>query len=117
MLSFIPLISLIANVLMQSLGAAGVVSPATSTLVTGLAGGVLGLLGNLAPGQTKVQDVLAVLAGLSSILATLKADTSLPADKLTLINNLDGEVQAAIKGYITAGHGFDASLYSPVATV
>lgn len=117
MLSFIPIISLIANVLMTSLGAAGVVSPSVSKLVTDLSGGLLGLLGGLAPGQTKSQDVIAALGASMAILTTLKSDTTLPADKLTLIDNLIGEVQSAIIAYTVAGKGFDPANYSQIAPI
>lgn len=117
MLPFIPLASLIANVLMTSLGAAGVLSAPISKLITDLAGGVFGMLGSIAPGNTKIENVLAVLAGCMAILNTVKSDTSLAPEKLTLVNNMIGEVNAAITGYVIAGRGFDPTAYAPITPI
>ena len=116
-MGFLPLIGLFANVALAAVGASGLISPATTKLITDLISGVTPLVGNLTSGATKLQDVLAVLAGLSSIIATLKADTGLPADKLALLNSLDGEVEAAIAAYIQSGKGYDATNYTPIAPV
>lgn len=117
MLGFLPLIGIFANIALQAVGAGGLISPATLGLVTSLIGGVTPLIGSLAAGNTKLADVLAVLAGLSSIIAALKSDPAIPADKLALLNSLDGEVSAAIAAYIKAGKGYDPANYAPIAQV
>jgi hypothetical protein len=117
MLTFLPLIGLFANIALTAVGASGVISPSTTKLITDLIGGVTPLIGSLAAGNTKLQDVLAVLAGLSSIIAALKKDTSLPADKLALLASLDDEVDAAIAAYLSAGKGYDPANYTPIAEV
>lgn len=117
MLPFIPLIGLFANIVLQALGLGGVLTPQTTTTINGLIGGIVPLLGTLTSKQTTTSDVLAVLAGLSSIIATLKADTNLPQDKLALVQVYDSEVQAAILAYIQAGKGLDLSVFTPIAPV
>lgn len=116
-MGFLPLIGLFANVALAAVGASGIISPATTTLIGNLLSGVTPLVGALTSGATKLQDVLAVLAGLSSIIAALEADTGLPADRLAQLKLLDGDVQAAITAYIQAGKGYDATNYAPIAPV
>lgn len=117
MLTFLPLIGLFANIVLQAVTSAGIISPATTALINGLIAGVVPLIGNLTSGNSKVQDVLAVLAGLSSIIDTLKADTKLPADKLAIIQTYDAEIQAAIAAYVQAGKGLDLTAYTPITPV
>lgn len=116
-MGFLPLIGLFANVVFQAVSSIAGLSPATTKLVTDLISGVTPLVGSLTSGATPLQNVLAVLAGLSSIIASLKADTALPADKLTALNLLDGEVQSAIAAYLQAGKGYDATNYAPITPV
>lgn len=117
MLAFIPLIGLFANIALQAIGLAGVLTPAATTTINGLIGGIVPLLGALTSKGTTSSDILAVLAGLSSIIATLKGDPNLPADKLALVQAYDGEVQAAILAYIQAGKGLDLSVFTPITPV
>src|SRR5271170_7484177 len=95
-MGFLQILGLFGNVALSAVGAAGLISPATSTLITQLLTGATTLVGSLASGNTKLQDVLAALAALSSVVAALKADPAIAADpaKLTLLTNLDGEISA-----------------------
>jgi len=117
MLGFLPILSLIINALGTALPLIPGVNPTISKTAVDLAGGVVGLLGNIQPGQAKSADVIAALSGASTLLTILKADTSLPADKLQLVDNLIGEIQAAIVAYVSAGKGFDPANYSQITPV
>ena len=117
MLSFLPILTLIINALGMALPLIPGVSPTISKSATDLATGVIGLLSGIVPGQTKSADVIAALSGAMALLTTLKADTTIAPDKLTLIDNLIGEIQAAIVAYVSAGKGFDPANYSQLATV
>lgn len=117
MLGFLPVLTLIIKALGLALPLIPGVSPTISKTATDLAGGVLGLLAGIVPGQTKSADVIAALSGAMTLLMTLKADTSLPADKIQLIDNLIGEIQAAIVAYVAAGKGFDPANYSQIVPV
>ncbi len=116
-MGFLPLIGIFGNLVITLVGSLAGLTPANQTLAQQLLAGVLPLVGSLGAGNTKLQDVLAVLAGYQAIIAALKSDPSLPADKLTLLNNLGAEVQAAIIAYIQAGKGYDPGNYAPVPLV
>lgn len=117
MLGFLPILTLIINALGTALPLIPGVNATVSKTAADLAGGVIGMLGNIVPGQTTSSNVIAALSGAMTLLMTLKADTTIPADKLTLIDNLIAEIQAAIIAYVSAGKGFDASNYSQIAIV
>ncbi|HEY3620739.1 MAG TPA: hypothetical protein VGK96_28380 [Candidatus Sulfotelmatobacter sp.] len=116
-MNFLPIIGIFANIVLQAVGAAGVLAPATTNLIESLIGNISPLIATLFSGQPKVQDVLAVLAGLSAIITTLEQDTNLPADRLARLKLLDGEVSAAISAYVKAGAGFDATTYTQISPV
>jgi hypothetical protein len=117
MLAFLPILSLIINALGTALPLIPGVSPTIAKTATDLAMGLVGLLGGIVPGQTKSADVIAALSGAMTLLTVLKTDTSIAPDKLTLINNLIAEIQAAIIAYVSAGKGFDPTAYAPIAMV
>lgn len=117
MLSFLPILTLIVNALGTALPLIPGVNSTISKTATDLAGGVITLLGNIVPGQTKSADVIAALSGAMTLLTILKADTSIAPDKLTLINNLITEIQAAIVAYVSAGKGFDITNYGQITPV
>jgi len=117
MLSFLPILTLIINALGTALPLIPGVSATTAKTATGLASGVVSLLGTITPANTTSQNVIAALSGAMALLTTLKADTSIAPDTLTLIDNLIGEIQAAIVAYVSAGTAFNAANYSPIATV
>jgi hypothetical protein len=117
MLGFLPILTLIINALGTALPLIPGVSTTIAKTATDLAGGVVGLLGNIVPGKGTEADIIAGLSGAMTLLMTLKADTSIPPDKLTLINDLIGEIQAAIIAYVSAGKGFSAENYAAIAPV
>lgn len=118
-MGFLQILGIFGNVAVQVAASLAGLSPATTNLVTQLLTGSTTLVGALAGGQTKLQDVLAALAALSSVVSALKADPAIKTnpDKLNLLTNLDREIAAAINGYIIAGRGYDPANYSPVTPV
>lgn len=117
MLAFLPIITLIINALGTALPLIPGVSPTISKTSTDLAAGVISLLGGIVPGQAKSADVIAALSGAMTLLTTLRADTTIAPDKITLIDNLISEIQAAIVAYVSAGTGFNAANYAQIAPV
>ncbi len=116
-MGFLPLIGIFGNLAITIVGSLAGLSPANQTLIQSLLNGVLPLVGSLGAGNTKLQDVLAVLAGYSAIIAALRADPSTTSDKLVILDNLGNEVQAATVAYIQAGKGYDPVNYAPVPSV
>lgn len=117
MLTFLPLIGLAAQVILQTAGSLAGLNSTTQTTISQLLAGLFPLIGSLTSGQGKLQDALATLAALQGVLTTLMADTSLPADKLNQLKLLAGDVQAGMVAYVKAGSGFDASTYTPIQGV
>jgi hypothetical protein len=117
MLTLIPLISLVVNVALAALQAAGVTSPAITGLITSLEGTVVPLISNLSSGASKTSDVLAVLGALSGVIATLKAQTGISPTILGQLNTLDLAVTAALAAYVQAGKGIDTSTLTQLPTV
>jgi hypothetical protein len=117
MLALLPLITLIINVAMAALQAAGISNASTSGLITSLESTVLPLIANLSNGQSKTADVLAVLGALSGVIATLKAQTGLAPAILAQINTLDEAVQSGLAAYVQAGNGIDLSILTPIAVI
>lgn len=118
-MGFLQILGIFGNVAVQVAASLAGLTPATTTLIDKLLTGATTLVGSLAQGNTKLQDVLAALAALSSVIAALKADPAIAAnsDKLALLTNLDGEISAAINAYIIAGKGYDPANYAPVTPV
>lgn len=117
MLTLLPLISLIANVALTALQAAGVTSPSITALITSLESTVLPLIQNLTTGNSTTSDVLAVLGALSGVIATLKAQTGVSATVLSQLNTLDLAVTAALAAYVTAEKGIDLTTLTPLPQV
>lgn len=117
MLGFLPILTLIINALGTALPLIPGVSSTIAKTATDLANGVIGMLGSIGPNQATSSNVIAALSGAMTLLMTLKADTTIAPDKLTLIDNLISELQAAIIAYVSAGKGFDATNYSQLAPV
>jgi hypothetical protein len=117
MLALLPLITLIVNVAMAALQAAGITNASTSGLVTSLEATVLPLIANLASGQSKTADVLAVLGALSGVIATIQAQTGLDPAVLAQVKTLDAAVQSGLSAYVQAGKGIDLSVLTPIAAV
>jgi hypothetical protein len=117
MLTLLPLITMLVNVAMVALQAAGVTTPGVSGLVTSLEGTVLPLFANLSAGKSKTSDVLAVLGALSGVITTLKQQTGLDPKLLTQLNALDTDVQAALAAYVQAGKGIDLTTLGQIAPV
>ncbi len=116
-MGFLPLLGLFGNIAITVVGSLTGLSPANQTLIQQLLAGVLPLVTSLGAGNTKLENVLAVLAGYQAIIAALEADPSTTTDKLAILKNLGGEVQAATVAYIQAGKGYDSTNYAPVPTV
>lgn len=95
----------------------GIIGASTDQLITGLTTQGVTLLQNLGAATTKTQDGLAALAAAAGVIAVLKSTTGLPADVLTVINDVDADVQAALKNYALAGNGLNLALYTQVAEV
>lgn len=104
-------------VILSILSGSGVIPQTATTLTANLLAPVETLIANLKSGTSKTQDALAALAALSGVIAVLKSQPNLPADLLTQINNVDQDVQAALKAYGQAANGYDISLYQPIAAV
>lgn len=95
----------------------GVIGEGTDTLITNLMGPVTTLIGALKSGNTKTADFLVALAALSGVVAVLKATPNMPADTMTEIGNVSGDITAALTAYATAGAGFDPTAYKSIAEV
>lgn len=95
----------------------GVIGASTDQLITGLTTQGVNLLQNLGAATSKAQDGLAALAAASGAIAVLKSTTGLPADVMTVVNDIDLDVQAALKNYALAGNGLDLALYTQAAEV
>lgn len=107
----------IVGILTSVLGSQSGILGDVSKLINGLLTPVQSLIASLKAGQSVTNDILATLAAASGVIAVLKATTGLPADVLTQINGVDKDVQAALTGYAQAGTGYDASLYTQIASV
>jgi hypothetical protein len=117
MLALLPLITLIINVSMAALQAAGITNASTSGLITSLEATVLPLIANLASGQSKTADVLAVLGALSGVIATIQAQAGLDPAVLAQVKTLDEAVQAGLAAYVQAGKGVDLTVLTLLAPV
>lgn len=95
----------------------GIIGASTNQLITGLTAQGVNLLQNLGADTSKAQDGLAALAAASGAIAVLKSTTGLPADVMTVVNDVDLDVQAALKNYALAGNGLDLALYTQAAEV
>lgn len=104
-------------IILSVLSGSGLVPATVTSLTSNLLGPVESLIASLKSGQSKTADALAALAALSGVIAVLKAQPNLPADKLTMIENVDKDVTAALKAYAQAENGYDQSLYLPIAPV
>ena len=100
-----------------TLATGGIAPPLVASLTGNLLGPVESLIASIKSGQSKTADALAALAALSGVIAVLKSQPNLPADKLTMIENVDKDVTAALKAYAAAENGYDQSLYLPIAPV
>lgn len=116
MLTFLPLLSLLSNVVMVVLQSAGVATPGISALVTSLESSVLPLIANLTAGNSKMSDVLAALGALSGVISTLQGSGVSP-ELMDQLNLLDGSVKAALAAYVQSGKGIDLKALAPIAPV
>ncbi|CAN5951061.1 unnamed protein product [Sphagnum jensenii] len=116
-MGIVNIIALLLPVLTTVLQNQGVIGSSTSNLITSLLSTITPLISNLQNGTSKVQDTLAVLGALTGVIASLKANTSLPAATLAEINQLDLDVQAALTAYVQSGKGVDLSVLTPIAPV
>lgn len=103
--------------ILSVLSGSGLVPATVASLTGNLLGPVETLIASIKSGQSKTADALAALAALSGVIAVLKSQPNLPADKLTMIENVDKDVTAALKAYAAAENGYDQSLYLPIAPV
>jgi hypothetical protein len=117
MLTLLPLIAMIVNVALTALQTSGIVSPSITSLISSLEGTVLPMVQNLSAGTSTTSDVLAVLGGLSGVIATLKAQTGINPEVLTQLNTLDAAVTAALAAYVQAGKGIDLTVLDQLAPV
>ena len=117
MLTLLPLVTLIVNVALTALQAAGVTTPSITGLITSLESTVTPLIANLTAGNSKTSDVLAVLGALSGVITTLKNQTGISPALLTQLNDLDQAVTAALAAYVTAGKGIDLSVLTPIPNI
>ncbi len=113
----VPLIFSSIPVILQILSASGIVPAQVGSLTANLLTPFESLVGALRTGAAKTDDALAALAALTGVVAVLKAQTNLPVLELTEIQNVDANIQAALKAYAQAANGFDISLYAPIAPV
>lgn len=111
------ILSILGSLIPTILQNRGIIGASTNQLITGLTAQGVTLLQNLGTGATKTQDGLAALAAASGAIAVLKSTTGLPADVLTMIDDVDADVQAALKNYALAGNGLNLGLYTQVAEV
>ena len=111
------LLPILSSLLPVILGNTGVLGTTGTTLLESLAAPVTTLIQGLLTGTTKTADFLAAMAALSGVVAVLKSTTTLPAAALTEVNNVDLDIQAALKAYATAGSGFNPATYAPITEV
>jgi hypothetical protein len=117
MLTLIPIITTLVNVLLAALQADGIVSPSISSLVTGLESIIAPLVSKLSSGSGTTSDVLAVLGALSGAITVLKSNTSISGTVLAQINDLDEAVSAALAAYVQAGVAVTPSTLTPITPV
>lgn len=111
------ILTILGQLVPTILANSGVIGSATSTLIQNLLTPVAALFANLAVGQSKVQDGLAVLGAMAGVIAVLKANTTLPAAVLTQIANVDSDVQAALAAYMVAEGGLNLAIYQQITPV
>jgi hypothetical protein len=111
------ILSILGTLIPTILQNTGVIGASSGTLISGLTAQGINLFTTLKNGTSSTQDALAALAAASGAIAVLKATTGLPADALTVVNDVDADIQAALKSYALAGAGFDAALYTQIAPV
>lgn len=111
------ILTILAQLVPTILANTGVIGAGTQTIIQNLTAPVATLLQNLSSGQTKVEDGLAALAAMAGVVAVLKANTNLPQTVLTEIANIDSDIQAALKAYVTAEGGLDLTKYQPIPQV
>lgn len=117
MLSILPFIQLLSNVILVALQAAGVTSPSITALINSLEGTIIPLITNLSTGTSSTSDTLAVLGALSGVLATLQKQTGIAPELLSQINALDQAVEAAIVAFLQAQKGIDLTVLTPIAPI
>jgi hypothetical protein len=121
LLGILPIIQLAFGLVNGILVNKDVISQNTGSLITQLSNLGSSLLGVIIAnkGQTAVgiPDTMAALGTLSGVIAVLKQNTNLSPDFLAYLNQASDSVNASLAGYVTAGRGFDLSLYAPVANV
>lgn len=65
-------------------------------------------------GATSTVNPATILAALSGVIAALKADPNLPADKLALISAIDNAILAALAADKVAQQGVDPTQLKPI---
>lgn len=113
-MGIVTIVSVLLQVVMSSLQAAGVTTPSITALITGIETAILPLFTNLGKGTSNLSDVLASLAALSGVISTLKATTGISPALLAQLNTLDTAVEAAISAYLTSQKGYDPTLLAPI---
>lgn len=116
-MGIVGIVGIFAQVALVALQTAGVLTPGTTTLITSLMGSVSPLITSLLSGQSKTQDLMAVLGTLSAVLATLKAQTNLDPKILTQIQTLDEGLQAAAAAFIASKAGVDLTVLTPIEPI
>lgn len=111
------IISLFANVALVALQSAGVTTPALNTLIASLLASVGPLIGGLASGQGKTQDLMTILGTMSSVLGVLKTQTGLPPAILAQLDTLSQAIQAAAGAYVTSKSGVNLSILTPIEPI
>jgi hypothetical protein len=75
------------------------------------------LLLSVGQGNSTTTEILAAWGALIGILATLEQDTKLDPEVLAKVTEYLTAAKKGLMGYITAGSGYDPTLYTPVAPI
>ncbi|MHB8303616.1 MAG: hypothetical protein ACYDC6_12375 [Acidobacteriaceae bacterium] len=116
-MNWLSLLTVLGNTTLLTLQTAGVVNPAVSALALTFEQTVMPLIANLSAGQSKLSDVLAVLAAVQGTLTTLRKQTGLSALQMDAIGLAEAMVTGGIDGYMVSQKGLDLASLSPIPLV
>lgn len=111
--ALIPILESAANVAELLIPGGAAFAP----LTVALENSVNPLLLSIGSGNSATQETLAFWATLIGILTALQQNTKLDPAILAKVKEYLAGAQAGLTAYVTAGSGYDPTLYTPVAPI